>query len=154
MSVRDAKSPTTLGGRAILYLAHLVFLWGLLWLLWGVGFSRIDPWSAAGVFVCAVPPLYVFLMPQRYWFRLEHPRTGQRPRLQDARTPSTFIGRLAAYILCVGAASSAYIIVWAATGKILFNPGVIAALLMVLFLFWFFIPERYWFHRGKPPHNR
>lgn len=154
MGLRELKTPTTPLARSLLYLAHAVALWGMLWILWAIAFAKFSPWSLAGVLASAIPPLYVFWLPEQYWFRREDASSRRGPRLADARTPSTLIGRLVAYVACVGATSSGYVILWSATGKTLLNAGIVTALLMIIFLFWFFIPQRYLFHGHRSPSDR
>ncbi|WP_422935361.1 hypothetical protein [Sinomonas sp. P47F7] len=72
--------------------------------------------------------------------------------LREAKTPGTFAGRAYTYLAFVGGLWSAQWLLWFATGHWSLRPDPFGlALLAIVFLFWFFMPQRYWFRRGTPP---
>ncbi len=75
--------------------------------------------------------------------------------LRDAKTPRTIAGRAFTYVAFVGGLWSAQWLLWLLTGESGPQPGPFSLMLLaVVFLFWFFMPERYWFRRGAPPRTR
>ena len=75
--------------------------------------------------------------------------------IRDAKTPSTIGGRLGTYAAFVGGIWSVQWLLWFATNHNSPEPTLFGlGLLGLVFLFWFFMPQRYWFRRGSPERER
>jgi hypothetical protein len=71
-------------------------------------------------------------------------------RFRDARTPSTIVGCLGTYAVSVGATWAAQWLLWFFSGHSTSEPTAFGPLMLgLVFLFWFFMPPRYWFRRGS-----
>lgn len=72
--------------------------------------------------------------------------------LRDAKTPRTIGGRACTYLAFVGGIWSAQWLLWLLTRETSPEPNLFSLMLLaIVFLFWFFMPERYWFRPGVPP---
>ncbi|WP_336856914.1 hypothetical protein [Sinomonas albida] len=74
--------------------------------------------------------------------------------LRDAKTPNTLQARVWTYLAFVVGLWSAQGLLWFMTGHATPEPNLLSLMILgLVFLFWFFTPQRYWFRRGTPPQD-